>query len=505
MIQFCGRFLKFILILVFAFLAGSSLLVTQSCFAPERELSNVPVYKLSDNIPLHLAAVMIFCAVFLAVRILTEKKASVSSFWKKHKKLFRLIAAAAAFSVSCIILSDGTRTPYGDQAQVFGAAMYFNSGNYINLSPGGYLDMYPHQLGYVAFLQILFQITGSNSFFMVQVINCVFIAGIVWAACLLLDDLSDDAAVQIMGTLSTLTLLPLYLHASLLYGDIPSFLFSLLFLHHFIKGLKNARYRSLFLCIPEITLAVLFKKNAVILLLAAAIVLVVHFLATRQNFLILFLLTLCILPLSAPKLLETCYSSVSGYEIRGGIPAVSWIAMGTVEEGCPGWFNNYPVPAYYEADCDRQLASELAVGKLKERLRYFRENPVYGLSFYKRKISTQWNDPYFHSYDILFTDEETPQGLTGWMIDHSEDVMVSLSLLQNITYLGVLLYLIFRPNRSHKIYLLLPEICILGEFLFSIIWEANSRFILPYYIIMLPLACIGWNALLSRALKTLTH
>ena len=505
MIKFCSRFLKYTLILIFAFLAGSSLLVTQSCFAPGRELSNVPIYKLPDNVPLHLAAILIFCAVFLAVRLLTKNGTSVSSFLKRHKRLFRLMATASAFSISLILLLDGTRTPYGDQAQVYGAAMYFNSGNYINLSPGGYLDMYPHQLGYVAFLQLLFRITKNNSFFMVQAVNCLFIAGIVFAACLLLEDFTDGPAVQIMGALLALMLLPLYLHASLLYGDVPSFLFSLLFLHHFIKGLKNARYRYLFLCIPEMTLAILFKKNSVILLLAAVIVLTIHFLTTKKSFLILFLLTLCILPLSAPKLLQTYYSSVSGYEIRGGIPAVSWIAMGTVEEGCPGWFNNYPVPAYYEAGCDRQLASEMAVEKLSERLHYFREDPVYGLSFLKRKISTQWNDPFFHSYDIIFTDEETPQGLTEWIIDHSEGVMVSLSLLQNITYLGVLLYLLFRPVRSHKIYMLLPEVCILGEFLFSIIWEANSRFILPCYIVMISLACIGWNYLLSRALKALAH
>jgi len=396
------------------------------------------------------------------------------------------------------MLLDGTRTPYGDQAQVYGAAMYFNSGNYVNLSPGGYLDMYPHQLGYVAFLQLLFKITGSNSFFMVQVINCLFIAGTVFAACLLLDDLTDKAAVQIIGTLSMLTLLPLYLHASLLYGDIPSFLFSLLFLHHFIRGLKDPHGAYLILCVPEIMLAVLFKKNSIIILLASVIVLLIHFFMTKRCLFIITLLALCILPTGLPKLLEAHYSNVSGYDIEGGIPAISWIAMGTVEEGCPGWFNNYPVPAYYDAGYDRRTAADMAIAKLGERFRYFGEDPVYAASFWKRKISTQWNDPFFHSYDIIFTDEETPQGLTGFIINHSEGTMVSLSLLQNITYSGVLLYMIFRKNRNYNIYSLLPEICILGEFLFSIIWEANSRFIIPYYIIMIPLACIGWDNLLSK-------
>lgn len=517
MIKFCSRFLKFTLIIIFSFLAVSSLLVTQSCFAPGAdEFSGVPIYKLHDNILLHLAAIFIFCVTIYLLNILTHKKPFITAFWGKSKILFRMAAAAIAFLVSFIILSDGNRTPYGDQAQVYGAAMYFNSGNYINLSPGGYLDIYPHQLGYVAFLQLLFKITGSNSFFMVQVINCLFIAGTIFTVCLLLDDLTDKAVVQIMGTFLVILLLPLYLYANLLYGDIPSCLFSLLFLHHFIKGLKKERSIYLVLCVPEITLAVLFKENSMIILLAAVIVLAVHFIVTKRHVLIVLLLALCILPVSLPKFLETYYSNVSGYEVRGGIPAISWITMGTMEEGCPGWFNNYPVPAYYEAGYDRQLASKMALEKLAERFHYFKENPVYAVSFWKRKITTQWNDPFFYSYGIISADEKTPHSLTGFIIDHSKGIMVSLSLFQNIIYWGVLIYFIFRKGSDTaivnsdnadkiigktNIYMLLPEVCILGEFLFSLIWEANSRFIIPYYIIMIPLACMGWNHLISKIIS----
>ncbi|MCD7836353.1 MAG: glycosyltransferase family 39 protein [Lachnospiraceae bacterium] len=516
MLKFCSRFLKFTLIIIFSFLTVSSLLVTQSCFSPDAdELSNVPVYKLHDNILLHLAAILIFCVIIYLLRALTDKKAFVKGLLAKSRPFYRIAAAVLAFLISYLILSDGSRTPYGDQAQVYGAAMYFNTGNYINLSPGGYLDMYPHQLGYVAFLQLLFKITGSTSFFMVQVINCLFIAGIVFAACLLIESLTDSTVVQLLGTLYVLTLLPLYIHASLLYGDIPSMLFSLLFINHFIKGLRSRQPKYLLLSVPELVLAVLFKKNSIILLIAAAIILMIHIIITRRRLLIILLLALCITPFGSLRLINTYYSNISGYTVTGGIPSSAWIAMGMLEEGSPGWFNNYPVPAYYEAEYDRRKASEMAIEKIKERFNYFREDPIYALSFWKRKISTQWNDPFFHSYDIIFTDEEETHGLTAFIIEHSGEIMTALSIFQNITYSGVLLYLIFRRStdsntvmsasydtdkniREHGLYMLLPELCILGGFLFSILWEANSRFILPYYIIMLPLACIGWNNLISK-------
>jgi hypothetical protein len=475
--------------------------VTQSCFAAEEELANYPIYKLHDNILLHFAAILIFCGIIQLFRHVLSGSRMFPALWRKYRYVIRFFISLAMFFISFVMLRDGTRTPYGDQAQVYGAAMYFNDGNYINLSPGGYLDMYPHQLGYVAFLQIIFKFTGSNSFFMIQVINCLFISAAAMAACMVLDDLTETYTVQIIGSFSLLFLFPLFFHASLLYGDVPSYLFSLLFIHHFMKGLKQHSVPCFILCIPEILLAMLFKKNSVIILIAAIAVLSVQIIKTRRSALVLLFFSLCLIMFVNSKPIEKYYSSVSGYDINGGIPSISWIAMGTLEGGCPGWFNNYPVPAYYESGFDRDETTISAVEKLSERFTYFKENPVYALSFWKRKISTQWNDPFFHSFDILFTDEETPAGLTGFIINHKESVLVFLSLIQNIVYSGVLLYLIIRD--THKdMYQLLPEVCLLGEFLFSIIWEANSRFILPYYIIMFPLSCIGWHGLLSRHWRT---
>ena len=37
----------------------------------------------------------------------------------------------------------------------------------------------------------------------------------------------------------------------------------------------------------------------------------------------------------------------------------------------------------------------------------------------------------------------------------------------------------------------LPAITILGGFLFSIIWEAKSRYVLPYYVLMIVYAAYG--------------
>ena len=44
-------------------------------------------------------------------------------------------------------------------------------------------------------------------------------------------------------------------------------------------------------------------------------------------------------------------------------------------------------------------------------------------------------------------------------------------------------------------YELLIMIILLGGFLFTLIWESMSRYVLPYIVYMVPLAAIGWYSL----------
>lgn len=41
-------------------------------------------------------------------------------------------------------------------------------------------------------------------------------------------------------------------------------------------------------------------------------------------------------------------------------------------------------------------------------------------------------------------------------------------------------------------------VMIIGGFLFSMIWEAKARYILPYYIAMFPMAVIGYQQFLPK-------
>lgn len=494
------RFLKYSLLVIFLFLSVISFVSTQSCDAQMRDFSYIPIYNLPDNIFLHAAAVLLFGLVWA---VLQKRSAQFGKMWQKYRHLTRILLTVIMILLAWSIHHDGTREPYGDQAQVYGAAMYFNSGLFVQLSPGGYLDMYPQQLGYVLLLQLIFALTRVSSFQMIQVLNCICVGCIAYGICLLADSLTDDALQQFCCTIVIYGCLPLYLFPAFVYGDIPSLAFAVYFLYHMVRALQTGRIRHFILSAADLCLAVLLKKNALILLIAAALILLLRVIATRKKRYLALLIGLCALPFLSLTAVEKHYEQVSGYASTGGIPAIAWITMGTIEQNAPGWFNNYAAPLYNENNCDSRETSARAVEKLKERVSYFAENPVYALSFWKRKVCTQWNDPFYHSDELLYLNTgEPPRGITAFLLAHKSGIRILLSLGQNLVYLGLLFYFLFRDNRD-KPERLLPELCLLGGFLFSLIWEANSRFILVYFVISLPLSFTGWQMILHR-LETLS-
>lgn len=388
MAKISNYILNLILLPILIFLTGLSLVSTQRCGieGTGEIMNNVPIYEILDNIFFHGIAIIFLCMLGIGLSLLYKRKNRIFVFVQNHILYFQGAFSFLAGVFSFIIFLGGIRTPIDDQIQVYSAALCFNEGNYINLSPGGYVDMYPQQLGYILFMQVIFRVTGNSSFHIIQIINCVLITGVFFSVCLVLNDLTELPVPRIIGTLLLYCLLPLYLLHTWVYGDIPSFLFGFLHLHFFLKFMRDERRKDGFFCILAGVLSVLFRKNALILIIATILIFMVQFIVNKRIKYVPIILCLCVLPLGAVTIMEQYYQRISGYEITGGIPPVAWITMGTIENGStPGWFNNYCVPLYYSTDCDRKETAKIAINQLGEQLNYFRENPVYALSFWKRK------------------------------------------------------------------------------------------------------------------------
>ena len=254
-------------------------------------------------------------------------------------------------------------------------------------------------------------------------------------------------------------------------------------------------------------------------------------------------------------LVQKCYEKKSGNTLSSGVTAMSYLAMGMQEasRGC-GWYNGFNIDTYDTAGMDTALANEISRLAIDERLAYFREHPGYTADFYLHKHLSQWADGTYASRQATlatyggrsaFFKEVYEGSLSGGYIEWC-------NAWQNVLYLGVLVFCIdsLKKRRKSKVvghmadqtaghtagctadhmadqlgadrhgadrhgadrhgadrlgadrhgadwhgadrlYVYVGLIAVLGGFLFHIFWEANSRYIFSYSLLLMPYCGAG--------------
>ena len=485
------KFLKYSMGMIVCFFTIMSFLFSQRLGQEDlgEFLNGAPIYEVKDNILFHIGGIIVVVSIFCLIDKLCRTK-NIQDF---KLKVYQIVVAFLCTFIAFGIYAGGQRTPIDDQIQVIGAAQLFNEGNYTNLMAGGYVNMYPHQLGYISYLKIIFKLFGNGNYFAVQTINCIFIGGISYGISLIINMLTKKVSCRIIGTLSTLVLFPVYMMNSWVYGDVPCLFFCLMLVYYYFRFCKNPTWKNSVFMLVFSVLSVVFRKNSLIILIALFVVSVIQFIKSRHGRLLLVVGMTCVIPILCTRGISTYYEQVSGYEIEGGIPSMAWITMGSIEgHRKPGWFNNYCATVYANTQYDRELSAQIAQKDFIEQMKQYIDNPAKTISFYKRKICTQWNDPFYGTSHMLKVDEGVDAtGLTKYLLQNMNVLRDILSVMQFILYCGFFLYLMFCLEKG-EFYHCVITVIIFGGFLFSILWEANSRYVVPYCVMMVPLAVLGW-------------
>lgn len=394
------------------------------------------------------------------------------------------------------------RQPVGDQAFVYGGASYFMEGGYHFLEKGGYCGIYPHQLGLIALMELLFCFAGPQNYFAFQFICAELAVGIVLLGYVLLRQVTDSMMVAVGYCLLMCQCITLVFYTSWVYGEIPSIFFSLLTAVCLLKYAKSEQKRWLVGMVFSVIMAVLVRKNSLIMLVAVCLVGGVYMLCKKDKRILLALLAAVILPGLVYEGIYKMYEVRSGIPHEDGVPPISFVAMGMQETyGKYGWYNNYCKDAYYAADMDIEFMKMLCKEDIQLRLAEFKENPSYAVHFYKEKVLSQWNMPlyqslYFNSQYLEGKEPAEDSFVARLNTENFVSVLGICDRLQFILFVGLFCYFLFAVKPDSNILQHMLAVAMIGGFLFSIIWEAKSRYIFPYYITMYPLAAIGyWQAI----------
>ena len=426
---------------------------------------------------------------------------------------FKSLLLALALGLTCFwglfLILFGRSLPTADSASVYAIAQSLASGQTGVIHPtGSYLSYYPQQIGLVAFYEGIIRLwnllpVSYAAYHILQCVNVALACAIVYfqyrTVCLLPG--GDEAAVAYLF-LSLLNA-PLVVYTSFVYGEIPSFAFLsggiYLLLRFFYRPSPHRKSRlAVMACsLLMLTAAAALRKNSLIVIIAIVLVILWEWLRTHRHRLLLWaggLALCCAVVLPA---IQKVYEFRAGNTLSTGVPALSYIAMGMQEsDRGRGWDNGFNFYTYEASNMDSAVTAQKSKAAIRASLEAFRADPGYALDFYADKFLSQWTDgSYFcrqatqnHTDGRIRIVKSLYEGELSPAFNHFCNVY------QLLVYGGALICLAGMRRRGEEHPSLLPYVglvAVLGGFLFHMVWEANSRYIFPYFLLLLPYAARG--------------
>lgn len=399
----------------------------------------------------------------------------------------------------------------GDQAIVWYNSVLALQKDFTMYGYGGQMFIYPQQQGLSFLYEILFRITGSTSPRMIGYVNaslapvtlifgyqCVKICG------------NRMAAVRFLPFM--MLCLPYIIYSPYVYGDIPSVSLSFVLLWAVFKAVETKKRGYCVLAMVAAALALMCRMNMWIFFIGMVIGLCYYGLHTRSFRPVVFAVGILLCASFVMSGIKQFNSIRSGEPVSKGMPSVLWMAMGVQfgEEGA-GYYNNYSKGIFEQVGFDREQASIIGKQEIKDRLKVFGQYPDQAKMFFEQKLSIQWLDCLFESMKFTGTfglaEGEHAAPLVESLYYGEGHTMVRrfsghmLAIVYGFALAGVIL----RFFEKRTILQDIPLIVFVGGFLFSIIWEAKARYMLPYFVLLHMYAAYGIAGLPAKIKRILNN
>ena len=407
--------------------------------------------------------------------------------------------------------------PGGDAASVFNMAVQLSEGDLSFVgSPDSYLSFYPQQIGLTVFLSIILKILKILPYkfaphhaikVLYVILNCVTVT----FGYLSVKEIWRSKKISTVFLYLSVFNLPFIMYSSFIYGEIPSLCAMSVAIYFLCRTEKSRGVQALNIVMTVLftVLSVFVRKNSLIFMIASIIVLLLIFMGNKKKE---YLITAaCVLVLSVAVLPITLkiFELKTGRDIDSGVTMYSYLAMGMQDnsERGPGWYNGFNFDTYKNTGMDAKEANRISNDAINERIDYFKENPKECFAFYRDKFLTQWSDPTLASCQATYTDFGGRTEFIKSVYDGDYNIYYVLfcNMFQNVIYVGVFIWsltnfrkIVMFGKKGWYVSIYIGFITIIGGFLFHMMWEANSRYIFPYAMLLIPYAAFGYGNLIEH-------
>lgn len=456
------------------------------------------VYFLPDNALKHLAVFIGFVVVLFLIYTF-QKRFSIGRNAYLYVGIISIIFFAVALSF--ILL---TQYKLGsDASKVMKTAYEFLEGDFHQFEQGEYMFKYPFQSGFMLYMCVFILAFGESAGLIMQIANIVILIVAYYYIGKIVDLFWGQKKAVIATVLMLTVSLPMLFYTTFVYGNYIGFMFAVMAIYQELMLFRDEKLYRVFLTAVFISLAIIFKSNFLIMIIAMLLVGAVEFLRNGKIALMIkFVGIVLAFFIIGNQLVTMVMSAALGFDLPKGMPKTTWIVMG-LEEGVvsPGSYNGRSGEIFEKNNWDYDAANRAAKEEIKLMLGKYAKDWRRGLDFFGRKQASQWNEPSFQGFCILWgreQDHQTPAWLQSLVTGKGSVVLLELfNLSQTLVLAGVCLYL-FLCYKDNSLQELFFAVIFIGGFLFHTFWEAKSQYTMLYFLLLIPYMVRGYERLLYK-------
>ena len=418
---------------------------------------------------------------------------------RKKLRMILFILFAVIYIAATIVFTLVVKPPITSDQKVVGLMAYsFNMENseemlekeaYAKISIKEYMQEYNQQIPLAFIYSIFLKLIGTDDLYKLTIINVLAIIAMIFAISKIEEMISKKYTTnKVLFYTLFFTFLSIPMLVTFKYGDLSSLALSLFSIYYVMKFVETKKIRFEIIASIFSMFAYMIRMNCLIFIIATVIYLLFNLFTkiktkrTRENIInILVIVVYLGLSIIPSKIVIAYYVNKYDLNIENKYPVSSYLLMAMEEsDRANGWYNeSIAEPALKNPEKARKIYPQA----IKERLRYFSENIGYAFRFYTYKLASMWAE---NTYSAIIINLKTRN---DELIKFEEPLVFFQKMLLILTcVLSIVVLIQNRKNLSPEIIYLL--LIFMGGFAFHIIWEAKSRYIIPYIVVLIPLASI---------------
>lgn len=370
-----------------------------------------------------------------------------------------------------------------------------------------YIQYYTQQLNLSVFFASIYKIFNTNNIRVLQYFNIISNTLTILGLYLIVLKIQKNNEInKILFWVLSLTFIPIIMLSMFVYGDFIGLSFAIYSIYFSINYIEKKKKRYLFISSIFLSIACFIRMNYSILIIANVIYWIIEFCYNKKGkrslvILILNIVVFISISVLPNKIINNIMIKKYNLNPEKSFSSIIYIYMGMSEsDRGNGWYN----PEIHEIITEsmknetnnKEILNQKCIPRLKDRVKYLIQNPIYTLNFYCNKLVTIWTDSTMQCkfYNSIYPQEKDISSykvanelLNG---DSYEYIVIYSKAIVILIFAGTMMTIVINKTKINNEILFLC-IFFLGGCAFHFLWEAKSRYIISYVVILIPVACMG--------------